>query len=523
MTDFSSRLPRELFRADQVRKLDQIAIEEFGISGFSLMRTAATVAFNALIEKWPQVRHLQVFSGSGNNAGDGFIVAGLAREMGISAEVIQLADPEKLSGDARQAWLWAEEKNVRMTRLAEFDLEGEAAHAHPVIVDALLGTGLDRQVEGGYKSAIDYINAASAPVLAIDIPSGLSADTGSSLGATVIAELTVTFIGMKQGMLTNRARDFVGELIYHNLDVPDEVFSADSAPCPSARRIDINYAAPYLLPRASSSHKGSHGHLLIIGGDHGFGGAAIMAAEAAQRSGAGLVSVVTRSSHRAAMLARRPEVMVLGTEDENFQLQDLISRASAIVIGPGLGRTDWARQLMQAALSAQIAQDIPLIVDADGLHLLAERNQQDLAGSTVKRDNWILTPHPGEAAALLDCSVTEIQDDRFTAVSNLNTQFGGVSLLKGSGSLVCASEHGRQDLYLCSEGNAGMASGGMGDVLSGIVGSLVTQGYPLAQSLCCAVCIHGEAADLSMQADGQRGMVATDLLPYVRQLVNLEN
>lgn len=522
MTDFSTRLPRNLYRAEQVRKLDQIAIEEFGIPGFNLMRTAAAVAFNALLEKWPQARHLQVFTGSGNNAGDGFIVAGLAREMGISAEVIQLADPEKLKGDARQAWQWAQQQKVVMSSFADFDLARETEHAHPVIVDALLGTGLDRQVEGDYKTAIDYINASSVPVLAIDIPSGLSADTGQSLGATVVADLTLTFIGMKQGLLTNRGRDFVGELIYHNLDVPDQVFTADSAPSPSAIRIDINYASPYLLPRAGSSHKGSHGHVLIIGGDYGFGGAAIMAAEAAQRSGAGLVSVITRSTHRTAMLARRPEVMVVGTEDENPQLESLLSKASTIVIGPGLGRTPWSRKLMQSALSVQIAKATPLIIDADALHILAEKNQQGLGaeGSVVKRDNWILTPHPGEAAVLLDCSVADIQDDRFEAVRKLNAIYGGACLLKGSGSLICSSDQEGQNLYLSSEGNAGMASAGMGDVLSGIIGGLVAQGHPLQQALCCAVCIHGEAADMSMEANGQRGMVATDLLPYVHQLVN---
>lgn len=522
MTDFSTRLPRNLYRAEQVRKLDRIAIEEFGFSGFNLMRTAAAVAFNGLLEKWPQTRHLQVFTGSGNNAGDGFIVAGLAREMGISAEVIQLADPQKLRGDARQAWEWAQQLNVAMTSFGDFDLANETAHAHPVIVDSLLGTGLDRQVEGDYKTAIDYINGASAPVLAIDIPSGLSADTGQPLGATVVADLTCTFVGMKQGLLTGQGRDFIGELVYHALDIPDEVFTADSAPSPSATRIDINYAAQYLHPRAGSSHKGSHGHVLVIGGDYSFGGAAIMAAEAAQRSGAGLVSIITRSTHRPAMLARRPEVMVMGTEDEDLQLESLVSRASTIVIGPGLGRGPWARKLMQLALSAQMAKTTPLIIDADALHLLADKSQQLLAsqGSGLKRDNWILTPHPGEAAVLLDCSIADIQDDRFAAVAKLNALYGGACLLKGSGSLICVSDQAQQKLYLSSEGNAGMASGGMGDVLSGIVGGLVAQGHSLQQSLCCGVCIHGEAADLSMQAGGQRGMVATDLFPYIRQLVN---
>ena len=277
-----------------------------------------------------------------------------------------------------------------------------------------------------------------------------------------------------------------------------------------------------LAPRAIASHKGSHGHVLVIGGDSSFGGAVIMAAEAALRSGAGLVSVITRSCHQSALLARTPEVMVLGTEDDNANINDLILRATAIVIGPGLGRGSWARGLMRKALSTQISAGTPLILDADALHLLAEKREQGAAGkgTGIKRCNWILTPHPGEAAALLNISISEVQQDRYAAVCQLNEIWGGICLLKGSGSLICAGEKPRQEIFLCSEGNAGMATGGMGDVLSGIVGSLVAQGNSLENSLCAGACIHGEAADLSMQADGQRGMMATDLMPYIRQLVN---
>jgi len=522
MTDYLTSLPRDLYTAEQVRLLDKTAIEQFDISGFTLMQTAASVAFNKLMEKWPQTRHVQVFAGAGNNAGDGYLLASLAKEQGLSTEVITLSDPEKLSGDARLAAEWAKKQQVLVTPFSDFDSEHEKGHAHPVVVDALLGTGLDREVTGDYAKAIEFINGADRPVLAIDIPSGLSADTGTVLGVAVTADVTVTFIGLKRGLFTNQAGDYVGELIYHDLDVPARVFTSDSSVQPVARRIDINSIAAMLAPRATASHKGSHGHVLVIGGDSSFGGAVIMAAEAALRSGAGLVSVITRSCHRPALLARRPEVMVLGTEDANANIDDLFSRATTIVIGPGLGRGDWARGLMQKALSTQISAGKPLVIDADALHLLAEKREQGTAGkgTGIKRDNWILTPHPGEAAALLNKSIGEIQGDRFQAVCQLNDTWGGVCLLKGSGSLICARENSRQELFLCSEGNAGMATGGMGDVLSGVVGGLAAQGNSLKSSLCAGVCIHGEAADLSMQAEGQRGMAATDLMPYIRQLVN---
>jgi len=518
VTDFTSRLPRNLYRAADVRQLDRIAIDELGIAGFKLMQTAGATAFNALLEQWPQVRFLRVYAGSGNNGGDGYILAGLAREFGLSVEVIQVGDSANLRGDAKRAMDWAQQQQVTILGLADFQQREELHHAHTVIVDALLGTGLDRDVTGDYRQVIEGINAADYPVLAIDIPSGLNADTGNAMGSTIEADVTVTFIGMKRGLLSGQGRDFAGTIVFNDLDVPARVYNSDASPQPTARRIDINTATECLVPRAQSSHKGNHGHVLIIGGNHGYGGAALLAAEAALRSGAGLVSVLTRSAHRPALLARRPEIMVSGTEDEHAGVDALVAKADVIVIGPGLGRNQWSRDLLQLALSAQVAANKPLVVDADGLNLLSERVD---SGAPLRRDNWILTPHPGEAACLLGRSVADIQQDRFAAVEELTNRWGGCCLLKGSGSLICVgSRDSAKPIYLCTEGNAGMATGGMGDVLSGITAALVAQGLTLEQSLCCAVCIHGEAADLAMESGGQRGMVATDLFPFIRQLVN---
>ena len=195
MTDYLTRLPRDLYTAAEVRLLDKIAIEQFGIPSFTLMQTAASIAFNKLMEKWPQARHVQVFAGSGNNAGDGYLLASLAKERGLSTEVITLCDPEKLRGDARLAAEWADKQQVLITPFSDFDVEHEKDHAHPVVVDALLGIGLKREVTGDYAKAIEFINNADRPVLAIEIPSGLSADTFACLGVAVIADVTVTFIG----------------------------------------------------------------------------------------------------------------------------------------------------------------------------------------------------------------------------------------------------------------------------------------------------------------------------------------
>lgn len=247
-----------------------------------------------------------------------------------------------------------------------------------------------------------------------------------------------------------------------------------------------------------------------------------MATEAALRAGAGLVSVISRSVNRSGFLARRPEVMFLGTEDPDEtsgQISSLLERATVIVVGPGLGRTDWSRTMLGAALQLQATRGTPLVVDADGLNLLAEK-AVNTDTDDLKCDNWILTPHVGEAARLLDCETIEVQADRFQAVHRLRETRGGVVLLKGPGSLLCFDAADGERIELCTEGNPGMAAGGMGDVLSGLVGALVAQGFSLPDSLCLAVCVHGESGDMAAAAAGERGLAATDLLPFIQRLVN---
>ena len=229
MTNFANALPQRLYRAAQIRQLDRVVIEEFSIPGFRLMQTAGAAAFNALLEQWPRAKRLLVFTGAGKNSGDGYIVAGLAKDFGMMVEIIQVGERAKCTGDAKQALEWAEKQHVTMSSFADFQQQERVDYSHTIMVDALLGTGLNREVTGEYKLAIERINNAGYPVLAIDIPSGLNADTGRAMGAAVNADLTVTFIGLKQGLLTGQGRDFVGILIFNDLDVPDEVYSHESS------------------------------------------------------------------------------------------------------------------------------------------------------------------------------------------------------------------------------------------------------------------------------------------------------
>ena len=490
-------LPFELYRAAQVRELDRIAIEDRGIPGYTLMSRAGEAAFNLLRQRWPQARRIVVVGGGGNNAGDGYVVARLGHQAGLDVRVLTLADPEGLRGDALIAWQDASAADVPTAAFAAAGLNGA-----DLLVDAILGTGLEREVSGGWRDAIEAINAHPADILAIDIPSGLHADTGVILGAAIQAAATLTFIGLKQGLFTGQGPACCGEVSFDNLGVPPDIYPAIHPACWRYAGEDL----PDLLPqRWRSAHKGYFGHVLVIGGELGLAGAARMAAEAAARCGAGLVSIATRAAHAGLQAAIRPELMIQGTDTPDL-LDPLLDRATVIAIGPGLGRGDWGRAMLQAALAC----DKPLVLDADALNLLA--------AEPTYRDNWILTPHSGEAARLLKMTPAEVEADRFTAVEDLALRFGGVAVLKGAGSLIASKTDGL--VALCAAGNPGMASGGMGDVLTGVIAALVAQGLPLFAAAKAGVYLHGRAGDLAARAGGERGLLATDLLSFLRQLVN---
>jgi NAD(P)H-hydrate epimerase len=484
-------LPIKLYRAAQVRELDRIAIQERGIQGFELMSRAGYEVFLSLKKQWPNARSIAVFCGSGNNAGDGYIIAKLAFDAGLQVCVYTVSEPEKLKGDALLAYQqYSAAKGAVMPFQAGMTVNAD------MLVDALLGTGLDRPVTGLYAEAIQAINFHSAPVIAVDIPSGLNADTGNVMGCAVKAEYTVTFIGLKQGLFTGQAAEYCGEIGYAQLGVPEDVFDAIKA---SALRV---VKAP--LPRRDRcAHKGRCGHVLIVGGDLGYSGAARMAGEAALRVGAGLVGIATRPEHSGLMNLGRPELMCHGVETAE-QLSVLLAKADVVVVGPGLGQSVWAQALFDAAINS----GKPLIVDADGLNLLANSFRTNPA--------WILTPHPGEAARLLKCSTADIQQDRFASASAIQAKYGGIAILKGAGTLIASG----QELAVSNTGNPGMASGGMGDVLAGVIAGLVTQGLSLQDAAQQGVYNHGLAADLAAAKDGERGLLASDLMPYLRQLVN---
>jgi NAD(P)H-hydrate epimerase len=459
------------------------------------MARAGEAAWRVVKSEWPDARSFVVVCGTGNNGGDGYVVARLALELEYSVRVLQLGDPEAVKGDALRA---REALLAAGGEIIPFAVEALAAG--DVIIDAMLGTGLERPLEGPWRKAADAINALRIPVLAIDIPSGLNADTGAVLGATVNADHTVTFIGRKRGLYTGEGPEYCGEITLVDLQVPPAIYGQVAV---GARLLTEPPLGRLTRPRRRTAHKGDHGHLLVVGGAQGMCGAVQLAGLAALRVGAGLVSLATRPEHAGLIAASRPELMSHGA-DSGRDLQVLLERATAVAIGPGLGRSRWAQELLSAVLETSL----PLVVDADALNLLA--------GEPATRPPWVLTPHPGEAGRLLDRPAAEIQADRFGAVCAIARRYGAVAVLKGAGTLVC---EGPGPVDVCAAGNPGLASGGMGDVLTGVIGGLLVQGLEPLQAATAGVCVHALAGDRAAQ-EGERGMLATDVIERLRTVMH---
>lgn len=480
-----------LYTVEQVRALDRRAIDELGIPGYELMRRAAWSALSSLRRHWPSARRIVVYAGPGNNGGDGFLLAALAHEAGMQAEVFAIGGPSH--GDAAQARAACVEAQVPVVDDAAPPLKDA-----DVIVDALYGTGLRRPPQGGVAALIERINASGMPVLALDVPSGLDADTGQCPGVAIHARVTVSFIAAKRGLQTGRAAAHVGQLELDTLGLPDELW-ANTSPFATV------LVPRSLPPRPRDAHKGNNGHVLAIGGDRGTAGAIRLCGEAALRTGAGLVSVATWAENIVALNSARPELMAHAVDGPQT-LEPLLQKASVLAVGPGLGQAAWGHALWLTALDA----GKPLVLDADGLNLLT-REPRRFDAPTV------ITPHPGEASRLLAVSTQAIEADRYAAVAELARRYNVIAVLKGAGSLIAAPD-GR--LAVCPWGNPGMATGGMGDVLTGVIAALLAQGLSAWEAACLGVGLHARAGDAAVADDGERGLIASDLLAPLRRLLN---
>ncbi len=484
-----------MYSVATVREIDRAAIEDEGIPGYTLMCRAGAAAVSEARQQYPDAHRWQVVCGAGNNAGDGYVVARLAASEGIAVSVVALVDPDALQGDAATAF---EDFLAEGGTVAPWSgqLDGDAG----LIIDGVLGSGLERDVEGDFALAVAAINSHAGAVLALDIPTGIHGDTGDVMGFAVRADITVTFVGLKPGLFLGDGPDYCGDVIFAGLGVPARARKGKVA---EFRRIDDDHMRRTLPPRRRSAHKGNFGHVLVVGGGPGMPGAAWLAGEAALRSGAGLVTLATHPDHALHGFAARPELMAHAIATV-ADLEKQLERATVVAFGPGLGRSAWAGELVDRLR----ADERPAVWDADALNWLAD--------SPGYRDERIITPHPGEAARLLGESTASVQGDRRRALTDLRGRYGGVAVLKGSGTLVSSASGAP---WLCTAGNPGMAAPGMGDVLTGIIAGLLAQGLGLEDAAAVGVTAHAQAGDRAAQS-GERGLLATELLAALRAVVN---
>ena len=465
-----------------------------------LMRRAGQAAWREVLSQWPAAQRLVVVCGPGNNGGDGYELARLAQQSGRRVRVVRLAAHAPRTDPARCACADYEAAGGCIDVVAN-DQCAAALEDADLVVDGLFGIGLSRAPDGAAAALIEALNRQSAPVLALDVPSGVDADRGSVPGVAVLATRTLEFLAPKAGLRTGAALDQVGTRSLAALDVPPAAHLERA--CAEALQPDA--LSRWLRPRARDSHKGRFGRVLCVGGDHGAGGAIMLCAQAAARSGAGWTQVATRAAHVTALLARLPEAMA-DAVDDGAALSLRLGRADVVAIGPGLGQGDWGQGLLASALLA----GKPLVVDADALSLLASHRQPLPAGT-------ILTPHPGEAARLLGGTNSEVQADRFRAARSLCERLGAVVVLKGAGTIIAAP--GRIPRVI-DAGNPGMAVAGMGDVLTGVVAALRAQGLPAFDAASCGALLHAAAGDAAAGEGGERGLLPTDLMPWLRRLAN---
>jgi len=503
----------KLHTSQETKKIDALAIRETEHTGYSLMQSAAEFSLDVLMNEFDNTDEVIVFCAKGKNSGDGFLVANYAKEFGLSSTIVLCNPAKELKGVSKKAFQEAKNNGVKIVSVDSLPKLKISPKA--VLVDALIGTGLKGELRNNIKKTILSINELGFryPVVSLDIPSGVCSDSGVANDPSVIADITCTFVAQKRGCFTSEGRALSGHIFYSDLDIPKRIFPKVSC---SSHIINMEDHIHKIILRDENSHKGAFGHAFVVGGNKGFGGAAILAAKAAAFSGAGLIGLGTRPEHLEASLLSCPEVMTVGI-DSGQDIEEYLEKPNVIAIGPGLGQTAWSEQLLQRVFWEANRRKITVVMDADALNLLTK-----LKLSAKLPNNLIITPHPGEASRLLNKPIDEIESNRFKAVSLLQEKFNCVAVLKGSGTLVCYKKGGKQKIGVCEAGNPGMASGGMGDILTGIITGFLAQGLSLIEAAELGVDIHAKAADLKSLETGEAGLLASDVLEEVRQLLKYE-
>jgi hydroxyethylthiazole kinase-like uncharacterized protein yjeF len=507
-----------LVTADEMREADRRTIEEIGLPGMVLMENAAQGAVAVLEEDlggMVEGLDLAAFCGRGNNGGDGLAMCRILANRGASATAYLFCKMRDVKGDAATNLTAARACGVEVIEIPDseaFEHFKGAMSGHDYYLDALLGTGLNSEVKGRFADAIGLLNQSPQPVLAVDIPSGLNADTGCPMGKAVLADHTVTFGMVKQGLALEPG-DYVGELHLVDISIPPKVAEELDA---KAQTLDEDLASALMPLRPAGAHKGSHGHLLVVGGSFGLTGAPCLAAWGGMRAGAGLVTVGAPLEFVPIIEAKLTTAMTLplnqtasrclGKEALNEILEAALEK-QAMVLGPGLGRNGSTMKLVRELVEKA---SCPLVLDADGLFAISG----GMGPNQYASGQIVFTPHPGEASRILGMGIAEIQADRAKAARKLAKLLGGVVVLKGTCSVV--AEPGG-DIWVNLSGNQLLAAGGSGDVLAGIIAGLMAQGMEALAAACLGVHVHGLAADLATADFGRRGLTAEELPDYLPQ------
>jgi hydroxyethylthiazole kinase-like uncharacterized protein yjeF len=516
----------KVLTATQMRVVDRRTIDEIGIPGIVLMENAGRCVAEEILQRFPSAGKPRalVLAGMGNNGGDGYVAARHLLTKGWEVKTLVLAERHAVKEDAATTLYSLESCGGEVAFITNnefFERSLAGAGELTVTVDALFGTGLSKPAQGLYLSAIEWLNLQTSPVVAVDIPSGVDASSGRIFGTAVNATLTVSFAFPKVGQVSYPGAGLVGELVTVDIGIPAMIADQASTDC---LLIDAAEAVRLLPVRSRDGHKGTFGHLLAVAGSTGKCGAAVMAAEAGLRGGAGLVTLACPQSVQSTIASRLTEVMTIPVADFNGEanllaLDKLLSLSAgkqALAIGPGLGLGEEVSGLIRRLVQDS---DLPMVIDADGLNALS--GHMHILEYQVNRQ-IVLTPHPGEIARLTGLSIAEIQADRFTIVRDFAMRHRVVVVLKGARTLTAAPD-GR--IHVNNSGHAGLASGGMGDVLTGLIGSLLAQGLTALDAATLGVYLHGFAADRLLATFGNAGLLATDVmheLPAARRALSME-
>jgi NAD(P)H-hydrate epimerase len=498
--------------AEEMRELDRLTIEEYGVPSLTLMERAGQAIATALLERFEKQARLGVLvvAGKGNNGGDGLVVARLLKKQKVPCEVVLLSGRKDLSRDAAvnlERYLKAKGK-ISEAADGPTALLAERTAKNALVVDAILGTGLKTEVRGLYAEAINLINASGLPVIAVDLPSGLDADRGIPLGTAVQAEMTVTLGFPKVGEVIYPGLSYVGDLAVADIGIPDEAVRKVSPKTELLERDEMAWLVPRREP---DTHKGTYGHLLVLAGSRGKTGAAIMGCRAAMRAGTGLVTLAAPRSLNDIFAGALIEVMTEPLRDRpdeqpeplgDEEWRRLLDKKSAVLFGPGLGVSDWCltalRWLMQNL-------GTPWVIDADGLNALAQEPRRLRSARTPP----VLTPHPGEMARLSGSDTKSVNENRVEVARRFAGDYHCHVVLKGARTVI-ATAGGK--VFINPTGNPGMASGGMGDVLAGMLAGFLAQGMAIEDALRLGVFLHGFAGDLVASAKGEIGMIASDVI-----------